>query len=280
MRTSLSACLIFVALVVAGCARAQVRPAPIESAALPAEPATSPQVIPALQKFPLGETFEYQISWWGVPVGLVTMQTAPALEKDPTTHTSVMKITIEGRSNAYLEKFYPVLVSLTSWVDPERRTPIKTHTFVRRRFRHHESTVTFDWVKKEALHRLPKNRTATVAISPTTQDGLALLYYVRTLEFHVGQTILLEITADGKNWHLTAKILRKSTVHLKELGSWQAVEGQAELTYPIPFFHGARARVWFSADEKRIPLLARIRSRIGPVSVTLTKLTPSAPGGL
>lgn len=219
-------------------------------------------VAPPLASIPVGERLEYRVFWWGVYVADATL-TAEA-EKP------LIKLNLKARSNRYLEALYPARVELLSWIDSERQAPQRFQAFVKRRWRRHESVVTFDYEKGNAFHQLPKGRKATVPIGLTTQDGLSLLYYVRTIPFAVGQAIPLEVTADGKNWLLTGWVHRTGSVELKGLGNYPAVEGQVQLTYPVPFFHGAKARVWFSNEGERIPLLAKISSRIGPVTVVLT----------
>lgn len=216
------------------------------------------------KSLPVGEKLEYQLFWWGVPVGTVTLSIQPEGKK-------LAKVHLEGRSNKYLQAFYPARVEMDSFLDAETLAPVRFHAYVKRRWRIHESTVTFDPVKKTAFHQLPKKRTATVPIRPDTQDGLSMLYYARTLDFEVGKEIPLEISADGKNWHLVGRIVRTGWMELKRIGAWPTVEGSVELAYPVPFFQGAKARVWFSADQERIPLLAKIRSRIGPVTVVLLR---------
>ena len=268
-----------VAILLAGCARVEVVSAPSS-----AERITP--LVPAVMELAHEESLEYQVSWWGVPVGTVVMTTSLAQpernykrkekREDPQIPPALLKekllkLTLQGKSNPYLEAFYPVRIEIISFTEPESRSPRWFYASVRRRFRFHKSTITFDTKESTAFHQLPKGRSATVTIRPTTQDGLSILYYVRTLPLEVGQKIPLEITADGKNWQLTGKIVRTSLVEVKHQGKWRAIEGQAELSYPVPFFQGAKARIWFSADEERIPLLAKIHSRIGPVTVALTK---------
>ena len=242
----------------AGCAQATiVRVSPVPGAAAGA-------VAPPSKALPVGEKLEYQVSWWGVPVGTVTLSIQPEGKKLAKAH-------LEGRSNKGLQAFYPVRVEIDSIIDPERLAPVWFHASVKRHWRIHESTITFDRTKGTAFHQLPKGRSATVPVGPVTQDGLSVIPYARTLDFQVGQSIPLEITADGKNWHLVGRILKTGRMELKGLGAWPAVEGSAELAYPVPFFQGAKARIWFSADSQRIPLLAKIHSRIGPVTVVLTR---------
>ncbi len=229
----------------------------------PARGPLPPSVVaPPLTSVPVGEQLEYRVFWWGIYVADATLTTEP--EK------SHLKLSLRARSNRYLDAFYPARAELTSWIDPKAGSPRRFQALVKRRWRRHESVVTFDDGKRTAFHQLPKGRTATVSIGSTTQDGLSLLYYVRTVPFEVGQGIPLEVTADGKNWPLTGKIVRTGSVSLKGLKDYPAIEGQVQLAYPVPFFHGAKARVWFSNDGERIPLLAKISSRIGPVTVVLT----------
>ena len=264
---------IFFSLLLAGCARAHVISKPLERLGLFAPGPSAPALAaPPLESVPLGERLEYQISWWSVPVATAVLTIEPAEDKK-----NLVRLTCRARSNAYLETFYPVRVELVSLIDPASCSPRRFQAYVNRRRRKHESVVTFDPVKGTAFHQLPKGRSATVSLGPTTQDGLSLLYYIRTIPFNPGQTIPLEVTADGKNWPLKGQVLRIGTVDLKQVGSYPAVEGQAELAYPVPFFRGARARVWFSADNQRIPLLAKISSRIGPVTVVLTKRSFGGP---
>ena len=203
-------------------------------------------------------------------MGTVTLALRPA-EKN------LVKAHLEGRSNKYLQVFYPVRVEIDSVMDPDTIAPTRFQAYVKRRSRIHESTITFDRREETAFHKLPKGRTATVPVKPATQDGLSLVYYARTLDFHPGRSIPLEISADGKNWHLEGRILKVGRMKLKGLGSVPTVEGSVELAYPVPFFQGASARVWFSADGARIPLLAKIHSRIGPVTVVLTKRSSKVP---
>jgi hypothetical protein len=216
-----------------------------------------------LELIPAGEELHYEISWWGAPV-------ANAVVVSRAAENGLVELDLKGRSNWYLEAFYPVRVAMKSLVDPKTAAPQKFEAYVKRRWKVHKSTVTFDWESMQASHELPKGKSATVDITKETQDGLSLVYYARTIPFRLGEILPLRITADGKNWDLKGKIVRAHLIRIGRLGKWPAVEGELELAYPVPFFHGAKARVWYSADKQRIPLLAKLHSRIGPVTVVLT----------
>lgn len=247
----------------AGCARAKVVRSSLGQAGPDGAQAVS--IAPPLQTVPVGERLEYDVFWWGVLVGKARLDTRLTLDG------RMVELNFRASSNWYLRVLYPVHVHLNSVVDPQTVSPRRFDSYLKRQWRTHESVITFDPSQGVSVHHLPGDRMVAVPVGPTTQDGLSMLYYARTMPLALGKTVPLEITADGRNWPLNATVVQAGIIHIGSAGYWPAVEGEVELAYPVPFFHGAKARVWFSADQDRIPLLAKIRSRIGPVAVVLSR---------
>ena len=257
--------LVLIAAILAGCGRASiVRQRPGQ---LRAGTATPVSIAPGLQSVPVGEKLEYDIFWWGVLVGNAKMITS----LHPLKKRELIELNFQADSNWYLTGFYPVHVRLNSLVNPKTLAPARFESYLKRQWRVHESLITFDLAQNSSIHELSDDRVVLVPIGPTTQDGLSMLYYARTMPFQLGKTVPLEISADGKNWALNGTVMQAGIIRIGDAGYWPAVEGQVELAYPVPFFHGATARVWFSADQDRIPLLAKISSKIGPVTVVLRR---------
>lgn len=249
-------------LLLPGCTRAYL------SGTSPSETAQPVPIASPVAAIPVGETLKYQISWWGAPV-------ATAVLTSQLIDNNQVQLTFEGRSNWSLDLIYPVRAKLTSIVDTATLQPRQFQGYLKRRWHVHESTVHFDHQAGVAVHHLKEGEPVRVPITSKTQDGISLIYHVRTLPVRLGETLPFQITADGKNWDITTQVVRAQIVSIGNLGKWPAIEGEGELAYPVPFFHGARANVWFSADADRIPLLARIKSRIGPVTAVLTERTLS-----
>ena len=255
--------LILLAFILAGCGRARVvRTHRGETEAGTTVPVS---IAPPLQSVPVGERLEYDIFWWGALVGKAQLTTSLSADK------KLVHLEFQADSNWYLTAFYPVHVRLSSLLDPATVSPRRFESYLKRQWRVHESLITFDPGNGRSIHELPEDKVVTVETGPRTQDGLSMLYYARTMPFQLGKTIPLEVSADGKNWALNGTVMQAGIIRIGNSGYWPAVEGQVELAYPVPFFHGADARVWFSADQDRIPLLAKIRSRIGRVAVVLTR---------
>ena len=255
--------LVAAVCLLAGCGRAGI--ARMRDVQVKAGTATPVSIASPLQTLPVGEVLEYDIFWWGVLVGNAKMNTGLSEDK------KLVELSFEADSNWYLLPLYPVHVRLSSWVDPQTVSPRRFVSYLKRQWRVHESVITFDFKNNTSLHELSGDRKVGVPVNIKTQDGLSMLYYARTMPFELGKTVPLEVAADGKNWLLNGTVVQAGIIRIGNSGYWPAVEGQVELAYPVPFFHGATARVWFSADQDRIPLLAKIWSRIGPVTVVLAR---------
>lgn len=261
------ACLALAASLAPGCGRAGIVRQQAVEQEVEMGTAQPVSIASPMKTMPVGETLEYDIFWLGVLVGNATLTTSLTDDKKQVL------LDFRADSNWYLKAFYPVRVRLSSWVDPRTGTPQKFESFLKRQWRVHESVITFDQANNTSRQLLPGDKEVNVPISDRTQDGLSMLYYARTMPFELGKTIPLEVTADGKTWPLNGTVMQAGVIRIGNSGYWPAVEGQVELAYPVPFFHGATARVWFSADQDRIPLLAKIKSRIGPVTVVLARRT-------
>ena len=255
--------LIAAVSLLAGCSRAGI--ARMRNVQVEQGTATPVSIASPLQTVPVGEVLEYAIFWWGVLVGNATMTTA--LSEDKRS----VELHFKADSNWYLLPLYPVHVRLSSWVDPQTLSPRRFESYLKRQWRVHESVIAFDFKNNTSQHELSGDRKVTVPLTSKMQDGLSMLYYARTMPFELGKTVPLEVSADGKNWLLNGTVMQAGIIRIGNSGYWPAVEGEVELAYPVPFFHGATARVWFSADQDRIPLLAKIWSRIGPVTVVLAR---------
>ncbi len=90
----------------------------------------------------------------------------------------------------------------------------------------------------------------------------------------MGKSIFANMNADEKNYLLEAKVHKKGFIAIKGVGEWEAF-----MVEPLPWFQGkvkrkAKATMWLSADDKRIPLLMVTKGIpfVGTVTITLQKI--------
>ena len=227
-----------------------------------------------LAEIPIGETLEYQVYFFGTPVATATMTTSRP--SDPK-YAGLVELKFESHAHWFLRALYPVQTILVSWVDPRTVISRRSESYIRKRWRLYQDIITFDQERGLALHKISNQKSITVPIHPNVHDSLGMVYYARTLPIVPGQSFPIQVTSDGKVWQLTAQALQACIVEVERAVYRPAVEVEMELAYPVPFFDGANAQIWFSADSERIPLIVKLKSRMGPVNAVLMKRTLRPP---
>ncbi len=138
-----------------------------------------------------------------------------------------------------------------SWLDTQSliarrfKTDVKEVNYKRKR--------TFEFFPAERLwRRTDKNESGPM---PTSEplDDLSFLYFARTLPLTVGETYTLPryFKVDGNP--VTLKVLRKDSVTVK-LGTFRTIVVQPIIRTDGLFSQGGNAEVYFTDDDRRIPV--------------------------
>ncbi|MCW5798256.1 MAG: DUF3108 domain-containing protein [Nitrospira sp.] len=230
-----------------------------------AEPQGRPSVSAPLP-FADGERLAYDVTWLGMRAGIATMIVQ---EGHDDRRRQQLTFRMTARSSPTVTKFYPVDNRGVSQVDLESFLP--THmTFARREgkrfndfdytFRHHEGLVTA--VKDGKTDELP--------IPPDAQDAMSCLYYVRkVLPFVPGKTLTMTVHHDKKNYKMDVRVEALETVE----GRWGKAE-TARVVVIMPFqgifLNEGNIRVWFTLDERRVPVRMKAKVVVGSIVAELT----------
>lgn len=221
----------------------------------------------ALHPFTVGEHLTYRLSWLGVTAGTAALGVEGS---EPIQERPVIKLVTTARSSPWITRFYPVDNRVESWVDAERLVPQRM-TFRRRegkrkndfeyRFRHEEGKVS---VVKDG-------QPVELDIPVDTQDALSCLYFARSFVPLVpGRTVFLNVHHDKKNYQLE---LRVEGIDRLE-GPWgkrEAVRVLAVMPFQGIFLNEGNVRVWFSNDDRRVPLMMKAKVIIGSVVAELVE---------
>jgi hypothetical protein len=224
------------------------------------------------QSFQVGEQLTYDISWLYITAGTAVMTINGA---GMDGNRPLAKLITTAQSRPAITKFFPVDNRVESIVDPATLLP-EHLTFKRREgkkkedieytFHHKEGTVTS--VKDGAIE--------TLEIPPGTQDVISCLYYARSmLTLQPGATMSMNVHHDKKN--------RKLEVHVEEIetvsGPWGEVE-TARVLVVMPFqglfLNQGNIRVWFTNDDRRIPVRMKAKVIIGSIVADLVSGLPAA----
>jgi hypothetical protein len=219
-----------------------------------------------------GERLTYEISWLNILAGTAVMEVRP---DDASGDVSRAKLVTTAQSRPAISKFFPVDNRVESEFDLKSQLP--QHMIFHRRegknkedieytFHHAEGTVTA--VRQGTVETLP--------IPAGTQDLISCLYYVRNqLPLTPGASLMLNVHHDKKNRQVEVRVENLETLE----GAWGRVE-TAQVLVIMPFkglfINKGNIRVWFTRDERRIPVRMKAKVIIGAIVADLVGGFPSA----
>ena len=104
------------------------------------------------------------------------------------------------------------------------------------------------------------------------QDVLSAIYYLRTQPLEVGKTFELTVSDSGLVYQVPVQVVekkRKKTV----LGRVETLRVDPGVFGPNRMIAGeGQFSIWFTNDNRRIPVGARIKMKYGTFDITLRKV--------
>jgi Protein of unknown function (DUF3108) len=228
-----------------------------DSTALAAETASKQAIQP-------GEQLTYDISWLYITAGTAVM----AISNAGTDGGGLVKLLTTAQSRPAITKFFPVDNRVESIMDPATLLPVQL-VFRRREGKKKEDIEYTFHQKKGTVTAVKGGAPETLAIPPGTQDVISCLYYARSeLSLQPGSSLTMNVFHDKKN--------RKVEVRVEEIetlsGPWGEVE-TARVLVIMPFqglfLNQGNIRVWFTTDDRRIPVRMKAKIIIGSIVADL-----------
>ncbi len=224
------------------------------------------------RSFQVGEQLTYEISWLNITAGTAVMSViAAGLDGD----RPLAKLVTTAQSRPAITRFFPVDNRVESLLDPATLLP--EHLIFKRREGKKKEDIEYWFHQQEGTVTAGKGGTTeTLEMPPGTHDIISCLYYVRsTLSFQAGSSLAMNIYHDKKN--------RKVEVLVEEIervsGPWGEVES-ARVLVIMPFqglfLNQGNIRVWFTNDDRRIPVRMKAKVIIGSIVADLVSGFPSA----
>jgi hypothetical protein len=230
-------------------------------------PATSGAEVPPSPgpHFALGERFTYRISWMGIHAGTAVMEAASG--PSPDGHRTLRFLTT-ATSSPLLTKIYPVDNRVESLVDAETLLPQRLLFRRREGKRKNDFDVAFHHAQGTVLS-IKDGVPTTIPIPPGTQDSISCLYVIRTAPaLQPGFSQMMTVHHDKKNYRLEVRIEAIEKVR----GPWgeiEAIRALAVMPFQGIFLNQGNIRVWFTNDERRIPVRMKARVIVGSIVADL-----------
>jgi len=226
------------------------------------------------RSFQVGEQLTYELSWLNITAGTAVMAVSGA---GTDGNRPLAKLITTTQSSPLITKFFPVDNRVESIVDPATLLP-EHLTFKRREGKKNED-IEYTFHQKEGTVTVVKGGTTeTLEMPQGTQDVISCLYFARSeLSLQPGSSLTMNVYHDKKNRKLDVLVEEIETVS----GPWGEVE-TARVLVVMPFqglfLNKGNIQVWFTNDDRRIPVRMKAKVIIGSIVADLVSgLQASSP---
>ena len=221
-----------------------------------------------------GERLEYELSWGFITAGYATLEVKP--RKD-----GKVEFLTFATANKTVNKFYPVhdtvytLVHKKGLMTDVFRKSLHEGTF------HNKSLIRFNRDGKKAVlsdtvfkdpvkHYVKRSADTSVTIDGLEHSIMSAFYLVRTLPLKEGETSRFSAVSGKKRYELKVIIHKRETIKT-DLGTFKTVKVEPVLDGDGIFNSSGRIFIWFTDDEKRLPVLMQCEIKLGSIKAELKK---------
>jgi uncharacterized protein DUF3108 len=207
--------------------------------------------------FTRGELLNFSLTWLRMSGGEARMRIAPHGDGH-------LKIESIAESKDFFAKIYPVRDVIESIVTREDFSTTRFQKTLNERNKHKTELTIIDPVKMVAIRKGKE-----IPVPRPLVDPLSTIYYLRTLDLTPGKKHRFTVIADGKVYPLDADVLYRETIKV-EAGSFDTVVVEPKMRHGGIFRdENTRLVIWFTDDDRRIPVRIRSYLSVGTITASL-----------
>jgi len=210
--------------------------------------------------FGVGERLEFEISYGPINAGSAVMEVKEVV---PMNGRDSYRVISTAQSNRFFSAIYRVEDRVESFIDIQGLFPWKFQQKLQEGKHRANRWAVYDQIN----HTVSTNR-GDLDTPPYVQDVLSILYYARTQEMAVGETLYVDSHSGRKVYPLAVKILSRERVEVPA-GTFNCLVVEPMLKAGGLFKHEGRIWVWLTDDAVRLPVLMKTKVIIGTVDAKL-----------
>jgi len=213
--------------------------------------------------FGRGETLDYDLEWLSMTGGRARMTIQPQ-----AADASNYRITSVARTSSAFSRIYKVRDEIETVVARSNFTTIRYHKSLNEGSSRKDETTTY-------ANGIATRKGKTYAVPTPVFDPLSLVYYLRTLDLAPGRTFNFTVFADKKTYDVAAHVTKRQTIDTPA-GKFAAIVVEPDMDAGGLYRDDqSKLTIWYSDDERRIPLRIRSDVKIGAITMTLRRVTDS-----
>lgn len=227
---------------------------------------------PAAKIF-LGEKIKFEISYLGIIVGDAESEVKELVK---VNGRDAYHIEINIRSRSILDWIYKVRDTHHTYIDAEHFHSLRYEKKIKEGSYWTDESMEYDQDGHVGrFYSRKDNSRKEMFIPKHVQDQISCCYWLRLQDIKPGSKILIPVNADEKNWDLEVATHGVKEMKIDPVGIFQAVEVEPVILFEGFFVRRGKVRGWISLDERRIPLVMKVKVPVlGEVVATLAGYEP------
>ncbi|NPV03660.1 MAG: DUF3108 domain-containing protein [Syntrophaceae bacterium] len=211
--------------------------------------------------FSEGERLVYRAMWGFIPAGEAVIEVLPdaAVNGSRARHFAMTTTT-----NSRVDLFYKIRERQDSFTDVAMT---RTLQYRKKSTGDHprDVIVTYDWKNRTATYASFGNAERPVEILPGSFDPLAIFFVIRTHRLRPGDVHEIPVTDGKKCIAVKATVAGRETVTIdgKVYDTFLVVPDMERLQGVVPRQDDPSLKIWFTADERQLPVKIQSKVAIG-----------------
>jgi hypothetical protein len=218
-----------------------------------------------------------------VPVRVDATNSQPS---DKVEATAPLLFTSDVESKGWFRKLFGInfRFHVESTVEPSSFAVLRTSKIDEQGKRVRNSEAVFDttsrkveWTEWDPNNSGQPPRVVSAALDGTTHDVISAIYFLRTQPLVSGQRFDLSISDSGRVFRVPGVVTAERKKMKTVLGKVQVVRLDVEIFGPgRPIQDSGKMSLWVTADDRRIPVRAKLSHDVGTVEIKLTSVNKTA----
>jgi hypothetical protein len=230
--------------------------------------------------FRFGETLEYDVKFSRFPISANVGELTFSVLK-PQGSDRHVRFEVSARSRGALVSLFGIKVNdvFTSLADREDLFVYSTIKNLHENDFHQRQEAVFDRQGQRVRYRVvdptaPSDTSKAVEreTRPWVQDIVSAIYFARTRKLkNVGREVRFPISDEGQTYDVGVELAGREQVKV-EAGTFQTLKVEAKIFGGRFVRRDGQLFIWFTDDERRIPVKAVMKSDKGTATFVLTSL--------
>lgn len=235
------------------------------AAGLAAEPAPTPDPALLARNYTAAETFDFDVTWAGIPVGRLALTMGAAADT-----ADRYAITVRAKAAGIMAVLYPDEDFFETIVEGPARLPVRMRYQQQEKGELKKKWVEYDQVRFRQVRSRTKNREPReYSYDGPVHNEFSSFAVLRALPLAAGTSFIVPTFADEKRHEVAVAVEEAEEVDTVLLGRVRTLRTRPRLNFSGLYVKTGDPLIWFTDDGRFIPVRIKAPIRIGTLTANL-----------